>query len=52
MGLVLQETSVQVYCGSSTEAVSVENYEIRFSRSDYTHILEYLCRVSYLISQP
>ena len=33
---------------SSTQAVSVENYEIRFSRSDYTHILEYLCKVSFL----
>ena len=32
---------------SSTQAVSVENYEIRFFRSDYTHILEYLCRVSF-----
>ena len=50
MGLVLQETSVQVYCWSSTEAVSVENYEIRFSRSDYTYILKYLCRVSFLIT--
>ena len=33
---------------SSTQAISVENYEIRFSRFDYTHILEYLCRVSFL----
>ena len=33
---------------NSTQAVSVKNYEIRFSRSDYTHILEYLCRVSFL----
>ena len=33
---------------SSTQAVSVENYEIRFSRSDYRHILEYLCRISFL----
>ena len=32
----------------STATVSVENYEIRISRSDYTHILEYLCRVSFL----
>ena len=31
-----------------TQAVSVENYEIRFSRSDYTHILKYLCKVSFL----
>ena len=31
-----------------TQAVSVENYEIRNSKSDYTHILEYLCRVSFL----
>ena len=33
---------------SSTQAVSVENYEIKFFRIDYTHILEYLCRVSFL----
>ena len=33
---------------NSTQAVSIENYEIRFSRSDYMHILEYLCRVSFL----
>ena len=33
---------------SSIEAVSVENYEIRFSRSDYMHILKYLCMVSFL----
>ena len=32
----------------STQAVSVENYEIRFFRSNYTHILEYLCRFSFL----
>ena len=31
-----------------TQAVSIENYEIRFSRSDYTHILEYLCKVYFL----
>ena len=30
------------------EVVSIENYEIRFSRSDYTHILEYLCKVFFL----
>ena len=85
MGLVLQETSVQVKYWShasltkkqvkevlffktrqqsrqkdfyqdlmlkldrsSTQAISVENYEIRFSRSDYTHIPMYLCRVSFL----
>ena len=35
---------------SSTQVVSVGNYEIRFSRFDYTHILEYLCRVSFLIT--
>ena len=33
---------------SSTQAIFVENYEIRFSRSDYTHIPLYLCRVSFL----
>ena len=32
-----------------TEAEFVENYEIRNPRSDYTHILECLCRVSFLI---
>ena len=33
---------------SLTKAVFVENYEIRISRFDFTHILEYLCRVSFL----
>ena len=33
---------------SSIEAVSVENYEIRFSRYDYMLILKYLCMVSFL----
>ena len=32
---------------SSTQAVSVKNYEIRLFRSDYTHIPMYLCRVSF-----
>ena len=36
------------YSWSSTQVVSVENYEIRFSKSDYMHILEYLCRISSL----
>ena len=40
--------SIENYCWSSTHVVSVENYEIRFSKSNYTHILEYLCRVSFL----
>ena len=40
--------SIKKYCWSSTEVVSVENYEIKFSRHDYTHILEYLCRISFL----
>ena len=31
-----------------TEAKPVENYEIRISRSNFTHIHEYLCRVSFL----
>ena len=39
--------SIKNYCWSSTQAISVENYEIKFSRSDYTHILEYLYRVSF-----
>ena len=33
---------------SLKQAVSVENYEIRFSRSDYTYIPMYLCKVSFL----
>ena len=33
---------------SSTQAVSVENYQIRNFRSNYMHILMYLCRVSFL----
>ena len=33
---------------SSTEAVSVKNYKIRISRSNFTHIHVYLCRVSFL----
>ena len=33
---------------SSIEAVSVENYEIRISRSNFMHIHKYLCRVSFL----
>ena len=40
--------SIENYCWSSTQAVSVKNYEIRNFRSDYTYILEYLCRVSFL----
>ena len=35
---------------SSIEVVSVENYEIRISRSDFMYIYEYLCRVSFLIT--
>ena len=33
---------------SSTQAVSVENYEIRLFRSDYTHFPMYLCSVFFL----
>ena len=33
---------------SSTEAVFIENYEIQISRSDFTYIHVYLCRVSFL----
>ena len=33
---------------SLTQAVYIENYEIRFSKSDNTHFLEYLCKVSSL----
>ena len=32
---------------SSIEAVSVKNYGIRISRSDFMYIYEYLCRVSF-----
>ena len=31
-----------------TQAISVKNYEIKLFKSDYTHILMYLCRVSFL----
>ena len=33
---------------SSIQVISIENYEIRFFKSDYTHIPMYLCRVSFL----
>ena len=33
---------------SSTEVVSVENYEIQISRSDFRPMLIYLCKVSFL----
>ena len=33
---------------SSTQVVFVENYKIRFFRSDYTYILKYSYRVSFL----
>ena len=33
---------------NSTEAIFVENYEIRLFRFDYTHIPMYLCRISFL----
>ena len=32
----------------STEIVSIKNYEIQISRSVFTHIKVYLCRVSFL----
>ena len=35
---------------SSTKDVSIENYEIRISRSDFIYIHVYLCRVSFLIT--
>ena len=35
---------------NSTEAISVENYEIQISRSDFTHIHMYLYSVSFLIT--
>ena len=43
-----RKTSIEIQCWNSTQTVSVENYEIKFSRSDYTHIPMYLCRVSFL----
>ena len=33
---------------SSTQAVSIKNYKIKLFKSDYTHMLMYLCRVSIL----
>ena len=33
---------------SLDKILSIENYEIRFSKFDCTHILEYLCKVSFL----
>ena len=33
---------------SSTEAIFVENYEIKNSISNYMHVLEYLSRGSFL----
>ena len=33
---------------NSTEVISVENYEIRIFRSNFTHINEYLCKISFL----
>ena len=33
---------------SSTEAISIENYEIQIFRFDFTHIHVYLYRISFL----
>ena len=33
---------------SSTQTIFVKNYKIKFFRSDYTYMLEYLCKVSFL----
>ena len=33
---------------NSTEAIYIENYKIQISRSDFTHIHVYLCRVFFL----
>ena len=35
---------------SLIEAVSIENYEIQISRSNFTHIHMYLCRVYFLMT--
>ena len=40
--------SIENCCWSSTQAVFVKNYEIRFFRFDYMYILKYLYRVSFL----
>ena len=32
----------------SIETISIENYEIQISRTVFTHIQVYLCRVSFL----
>ena len=33
---------------SSTEAISIENYEIQIFRSNFRHIHVYLCKVYFL----
>ena len=40
--------SIENYCWSSTQVTSIENYEIKLFKSDYTHNIEWLCRVSFL----
>ena len=35
---------------NSIQVVSVETYKIRLFRSDYMHMLMYLCGVSFLIT--
>ena len=34
---------------SSTETISIKNYEIQISKSDFTHIHVYLCRVFFFL---
>ena len=43
-----KKTFIEIYSRSLTEAVSVETYEIRTSRSDFRPKLKYLYKVSFL----
>ena len=43
-----KKTSIEVYSRSSTQAVSIETYEIRNSRYDFWPMPVYLYRVSFL----
>ena len=37
-----------MFDSNSIEVISIENYEIQISKSDFTHIHAYLCRVSFI----
>ena len=43
-----KKTPIEVYSQNSTQAVSVETYEIKTSRFDFWPNLKYLYRVSFL----